>query len=76
MKSHKGAFYLAEKLQLDIYFTLHGTAIRAQRNFRAGRSTDHKFLQPLGAGDLRFGATYTIGQIHQSLFKEEHAKLA
>jgi 1-acyl-sn-glycerol-3-phosphate acyltransferase len=77
---HKGAFYLAEKLQLDILpLLLHGAGHSVPKGdfyVQAGQLT-MKFLPAIAAGDLRFGATYTERTKSISrYFKEEHAKLA
>ncbi len=77
---HKGAFYLAEKLQLDILpLLLHGTGHSVPKGdfyVQAGQLT-MKFLPAIAAGDLRFGTNYTDRTKSISrYFKEEHAKLA
>jgi 1-acyl-sn-glycerol-3-phosphate acyltransferase len=77
---HKGAFYLAEKLQLDILpLLLHGTGHSVPKGdfyVQAGQLT-MKFLPSSAAGDLRFGTTYRDRTKTISLyFKEEHARLA
>jgi len=60
---HKGAFYLAEKLQLDILpIVIHGTGYTMTKNdflLKDGKIT-LKFLPRIKSGDVSFGTDYAI----------------
>src|ERR1041385_1200053 len=77
---HKGAFYLAEQLDVDILPLLmhgNGDAIRKGDLYRETSSLTMKYLPAISRHDTSFGTTYaertkTIGRY----FKQEYAQLA
>lgn len=77
---HKGAFYLAEQLQLDIQpLLIHGTSYTMPKGDDFCLKNGHitmKFLDRIKADDLSFGKTYTERTKSISkYFKAEHKAL-
>jgi uncharacterized protein len=77
---HKGAFYLAESLNLPILPVLiHGanTAIRKGEIYLNDSTITTKYLPPIEPGDNSFGNTYSErAKLVGKYFREEHARLA
>ncbi|HLZ15648.1 MAG TPA: 1-acyl-sn-glycerol-3-phosphate acyltransferase, partial [Cyclobacteriaceae bacterium] len=77
---HKGAFYISEKLQLDILpLLLHGTGESIPRGdiYIGQAELTMKFLPPIPFDDARFGTTYSeraknIGRY----FREEYKRFS
>jgi len=77
---HKGAFYMAESLNLPIQpLLIHGAADAVPKGsfyVNEGQVT-LKFLPPIEVDDTRFGATYVERtKAISKYFKDEHARLA
>ncbi|HRH67144.1 MAG TPA: 1-acyl-sn-glycerol-3-phosphate acyltransferase, partial [Bacteroidia bacterium] len=77
---HKGAFYLAEKLELDILpIIIHGTGYTMTKNdflLKDGRIT-LKYLPRITQTDTNFGATYSSkAKLIGRYFREEFQKLS
>jgi len=76
---HKGAFYLAEKLKLDILPVLiNGTADYVAKGELFGKKSTItvKFLEPLPLSDNNFGTNYSEKARHiRAFFRNEFEKL-
>ncbi len=77
---HKGAFYLAEKLNLDILpLLLHGTGDSVPKGdfyVQSGTLT-MKYLSPIPSNDHRFGSNYAERtKAIARYFKDQHSQLA
>ncbi|MFZ6008943.1 MAG: 1-acyl-sn-glycerol-3-phosphate acyltransferase [Bacteroidota bacterium] len=77
---HKGAFYMAETLQLPIQpLLIHGAAMAIPKNtiYLSDSFITLKFLPPIEPADKRFGETYSERTKSISkFFKDEFARLA
>lgn len=77
---HKGAFYLAETLNVPVRpLLIHGAGevIRKGDKYLNTGNITLKFLPDIEPGDLRFGSTYAERtKAISRYFKEEHHKLA